>query len=526
MNTIQTLSLCTICMLMLVACQPSTVPESFIRTDRVHDIPIFKGPDVIMDDFRAGLVQAWEAEEPVRVVTGPTLGEGWQYGQGDPARGLMVGIQDRPAMDTLVTLPHRILKPNWPLWYERVIAAGPGDRLYVNADDGAQVFQDGQLLASEVGEFYEVLPSEGASTFTIRVLNNAVRGGLRDVRLVEKEAYQPFISQRMHWVDRNRILFEAMRVDSLSEEQKAATKALLAQPSTQTITVAQSLFEPTLEYPFLPDQALESSGKGRFGFTAWGDSQAGWDTFQLLVGDMATDSGIDFSIGLGDLVGYGSQEEQWLAFTASLQPLIKKHPVYLVAGNHDYDGYYNTLSPELYYQYTRKQRPDHAYFSWVHDGAFFLALDPNHSFPLGFDHAQVAWMQMQMESQEWKAANWRFVLIHQAPYAQGWPEYHGDEFIQELIDSLAVPKKIDFVLTGHNHDYERLTMDYGAQRTHFLILGGAGGGLEPEESSAFPEMDRIIKKHHYARFDVRPDTVSVSIWGVKEELLDEVLVTR
>lgn len=63
-------------------------------------------------------------------------------------------------------------------------------------------------------------------------------------------------------------------------------------------------------------------------------------------------------------------------------------------------------------------------------------------------------------------------------------------------------KRIDFVLAGHSHDYERLKKNYGSQQTHFFILGGAGGGLEPPESSAYPKMDTIIKAHYYARFEV------------------------
>ncbi len=131
-----------------------------------------------------------------------------------------------------------------------------------------------------------------------------------------------------------------------------------------------------------------------------------------------------------------------------------------------------------------------------------------------------------MASDAWREADWRFLMLHQPPYSQGWPGYQGDGFIRALVDTLAEDRRIDVVLSGHSHNYERLTRTYGGQQTHFFVLGGAGGGLEPPESSPLPEMDRVIKAHHVARFQVTPEQVDVTVLGVDGGVLDRISLTR
>ena len=476
-----------------------------------------------MDESRKAVLALWNDQLPASLEARPFIHNEWLYSPGVPAEGLVVTIQEMPSLDSVVTLPHRIVKPDWPMWYQRVISFEEGDWLYVNGDDGVQVFQQDQVLEPEIGDFFKLLIGADSALITIRVLNNAVAGGLRDVRLVSGDDFNTYRDTRSQRLAMKKVLYEAMRTPNLRRDQQERLVQMLESPSDETIEAARALFGTTLQLPYLPGLLVEPDAGEGFSFTAWGDSQGGWNTFQQLVAQMMTEPAA-FSIGLGDLVGHGAKEEQWLAFTAALQPMLNQQAVFLIPGNHDYDGYYNDLIPDLYDAYTRKNPGTESYFSWTYGGAFFMALDPNRTFPLGFDQQQLDWMFDQMNSDAWQEAHWRFLLMHQAPYAQGWPGYHGDAFIREMVDSLAAPYRIDFVLTGHNHDYEHLALDYGDQQTNFFIFGGAGGGLEPPENSSFPEMDTIIKAHHFARLHVSPSQVHVRVFGVDGDTLDSLVV--
>ena len=512
---------CIVSITLLSACADPDTSEIHQLIDEAHHHSFFAGSDIVMDVNRKTLLSKWHALKPISVLTGPPLTEGWQFGEGNPANGLQATASQRPAYSEVVSLPHRVLKPDWPLWYERDVGATDDNWIYVRADDGAQVFQNGRRLEPVRGEYFE-LANANTSMLTIRVLNNALRGGLRDVRLIEASNVETYQIAQKRRNQMARIMIDVFGQEALKADQMAALESLFDDANTRDVLASE--WGESISIPQLPIPWQNTNMKGEaFSFTAWGDSQGGWEVFQQLIDQMVAVPAA-FSIGLGDLVGYGAQEEQWLAYTAALQPLLAVSPVFSVPGNHDYDGYYNDLIPDLYREYTALDASSPTYFSWVHDGAFFLAMDPNRSFPLAFDQEQRDWALEKMASEEWREANWRFLLMHQAPYAQGWPGYHGDAFIKDFVDSLAEAKSIDFVLTGHNHDYERLTKTYGRQDTHFFIFGGAGGGLEPEESSAYPEMDKIIKEHHFAQFDVQASQVEVTIWGLAGEVLDRVLI--
>jgi hypothetical protein len=87
--------------------------------------------------------------------------------------------------------------------------------------------------------------------------------------------------------------------------------------------------------------------------------------------------------------------------------------------------------------------------------------------------------------------------------------------------------KIDLVIAGHTHDYERLSKDFSGNQVNFFIVGGAGGGMEPEgKMSEYPIMDRLIKKHHVALAEVTASEFAVRILGSNGELLDQLTLSK
>jgi hypothetical protein len=76
-------------------------------------------------------------------------------------------------------------------------------------------------------------------------------------------------------------------------------------------------------------------------------------------------------------------------------------------------------------------------------------------------------------------------------------------------------------VAGHTHDYERLTRDFSGNEVTFLVVGGAGGGLEPNgKSSEFPKMDMLIKTHHFGILKVKKERLDWEVYGVEGEVLD------
>ncbi|MCB0685828.1 MAG: metallophosphoesterase [Saprospiraceae bacterium] len=383
-------------------------------------------------------------------------------------------------------LPHRIMLPNQAIWYVAKVHPSLENYLHVDADDGAQVFLDGSQFTAINGYYYDLPSTSDTAVLAIRVLNNAVKGGLKKVNWIRKDSID------LIWNEQNDVL------EQLEE------------------LYLSNLYQSDV---FLPEEDFQVHDHASTKFTVWGDSQGGWAKFQALCNSMLYVPGLEFSIGLGDLTSDGVSMAQWFSFLTCLAPLIEKRVlVFPVAGNHDYDGYYDDLVPENYIRHIiRANRP--TYTNWTAGPAAFIALDPNGSFPLGIDKKQYDWAIEKMQSEFWQKAKWRFILLHQPPYAQGWPGYEGDQFIRTFIEDNAENYRIDFVLSGHCHDFEYLVKQYGTQRTNFLISGGGGGSLEPDENDNRINMDTIINIHHYLLFELDEKSAQVKMYDELNHLI-------
>ncbi|MBK8053588.1 MAG: hypothetical protein IPK35_10050 [Saprospiraceae bacterium] len=91
---------------------------------------------------------------------------------------------------------------------------------------------------------------------------------------------------------------------------------------------------------------------------------------------------------------------------------------------------------------------------------------------------------------------------------------------------MANPYQIDFVLSGHIHDYERLTKKYDDHTTTFVVSGGAGGGIEPKDSNPEPKMDRLIKQHHFGRMTLQKNKAMMYIYDINGDIIDQLTIQK
>jgi Calcineurin-like phosphoesterase len=499
-------------------------------------------------------IQKQLLRDEVKFAPDITLDSDWKFMLGLATETLDV-IQ-LPEPDSLIELPHRILAPNTAMWYSNTISFPTAGVLSIQADDGAQLWIDSQQAQRLKGDNFLVKASS-KSKVLIRVLNNAMSGGLRQVAYFKQPRYDSLIAMQT-----------ASTAKLLAQERsillKGSKRPLLIGPwltqtdSFYTIRMLSDKAMPiSLQWGLQSDKlAITESKTGKlvsfqinripapwfykicagttctsvyeikpeqsdFTFSVWGDSQSGWNNFSKLMYHLRESDDV-FTVGVGDLVGAGFQEVEWRTFAGLLSDFTADRPAYLIAGNHDYDGYYSDMKPYLYHQYAS---PDNkSWFAWAYSNCAFIAIDPNARFPIGFSQEQKTWFHQQLQSDKWKQATWRFVFIHQPPYSQGWAGYEGDTVVRNLLEPVIEKAGIDFVIAGHTHDYERLTKKYGEQSTQYIITGGGGGSLEPNESSVQPEMDTVIKTHHYLRFTISSTKVEWSVYDLKNQMIDKQVV--
>ena len=383
------------------------------------------------------------------------------------------GYQNQDGDIEKIKLPHRVLRPNTKLVYEAQIQAQAA-YLKISADDGARLFIDGKFVAQDPYGFHLIPDGKSKATIKVEVLNNAMFGGLNNIRIFDQKQYQTIVG--------------------LTEKSLA--------------------FRGT--FPHFEGEPGKINHIKRLAF--WGDSQGGWDTFYQIAARIQEEKP-DLYIGLGDLVSHGIESSEWYSLHTCLRQM--KAPGLLVVGNHDYDGYADELNPLNYKKYMGTDHQDPTYFSYYTDNAAFIALDPNRNFPLAIDADQYRWFLNEVSSDHWKKARWHFVLTHQPPYGQGWQGYHGEDYLADLVAKHAETTGIDFFLSGHVHDYERTTRKFGSQKTHFIVTGGGGGSLEPVANSDYPIMDVIHKKHHFVLLDLGENEARLVVKDLSGQIIDE-----
>jgi len=370
------------------------------------------------------------------------------------------------------------------LWYAADIDLPRHSALDVDADDGAQVFVGGRRLKHQRHRFFVPPEMTGRRRVVVRVLNNAVQGGLRSVSLVE-----------------------AKPADVAPADLRPSSNAV-----TRVESDAFRRSMPASERPCA--------------FTAWADSHSstGLGTFRRLVERMSRRSSA-FTVGVGDLVSDGSDPVLWPALLEALTPLSVRMPIVAIAGNHDYDGYYNDLRARQYERWF--DRTDRTWFAWSCGPARLVAVDLNREFPIGISAGteQRRWLEAETRSPAWTRARWRILLVHQPPWSRSWPGYEGDEATRSIIEPLARDRGWDAVISGHSHAYEHLVRQAGGRQMHILITGGAGGALEDQAAeSSSTSAERIAVRHHFLAVNATREKLVVEAEDLEGVVFDRVLL--
>jgi len=504
------------------------------------------------------------------------LDENWEFLRADSIPGIDRDLLGFPK-GQLIELPHRLSLPNHSIWY-RFQGDWESGFLHINGDDGVQLWENGQQVNRHgPGDFFPVSARSGGELI-IRVVNNAMAGGLRSVTWMSGEIFK---KNQTLIVSRRDSIFAARKfslledpelkkqLEGLEGEDKRkllsefpilmTEPAFLISPDGHHIIrwVSEKSGSMTVDFQDETQKILESidgvfsleikpgqnlkfrlsqenSRFGGFSFSAplpaekvklavWADSQGGWETFAKLV-KLINSHQPDLSIGIGDLVSDGSEELAYPRLLSHVSDL--SFPQLLIPGNHDYDGFYEDLNPQFLKKYIYG-KDSKTYGVQYFGPVGLISLDPNENFPVEIrgDSPQADWFHKTMLSEEWKASPWKIIMLHQPPYSQGWPGYHGEKSIRKLLDPYFHAGSIDLVISGHTHDYERLTLDFSGHPVTFLIVGGAGGGLEPEgQDSEFPVMDRIIKKNHFGMIQVDSVRLELKVFGVEGDKLDSLIL--
>ena len=155
----------------------------------------------------------------------------------------------------------------------------------------------------------------------------------------------------------------------------------------------------------------------------------------------------DFGLGLGDIVypkGESSNYDNHLF--KPFQKVFKNIPFYPVPGNHDWQ-----TDPEKNFEVEWNLPNNEHYYSFNYSNTLFIGLDSSNGGFYEYEQ-QVTWLKNTLKENEGEF-DWIVVYLHHGGRSCTYKRDY--EHVINLYDIFA-NNKVDLVLNGHAHTYERL----------------------------------------------------------------------
>jgi len=223
---------------------------------------------------------------------------------------------------------------------------------------------------------------------------------------------------------------------------------------------------------------------------------------------------VDFVVHTGDLVSSGDNYEQWgPQFFQPLKGFAETVPFYIAKGNHEGNkgNYEKLLIPE----------GENNNFSFDYGPLHYLCVD-NVSRGLN-SKEQLSLIAADASSSN---AKWKFVSYHVPSLNFGghWSAWGYPDALPTLAKA-----GIDFVLTGHSHQYERFwpvapPSDTDGSYVTYITSGGGGAPLYDVQKSLYHA--KAEKIYHFCLFEIKGDKLTMDTIDIEGNVIDHLEVTK
>ncbi len=221
-------------------------------------------------------------------------------------------------------------------------------------------------------------------------------------------------------------------------------------------------FGPSLTFSTAP------SGSEPFHFLVYGDTRTDHPMHREVVG-LIGDRAPDFYLNTGDIVEDGDDADMWQIFFDIEHTPMSRMVMWPVMGNHDHRT--NTLYDDLFH--VDSDSGTSRYYSFDYSNCHFVVLCSEDDFSPS--STQYQWIDNDMSAaRSDPAVEHIFAFYHRPSFSSGW---HGSEEmpLAEYLHPLFQKHGVEIVFNGHDHDYERSTVD----GILYIVTGGGGAPYPP-----------------------------------------------
>src|SRR5262245_3705846 len=246
---------------------------------------------------------------------------------------------------------------------------------------------------------------------------------------------------------------------------------------------------------------------------------------ELAVRDAMQKTPADFILHTGDMVyDTGAAEDFDGAIFAPYRDLMRALPLWPCLGNHDVQTNQGQPWRDAFVTPANNPANNENYYSYDAGDAHVLVLNSNGVLRPG--SAQYVFADQDLAT---STARWKFVVFHHTIYSSG--STHGSDLaLRSSLVPLFDKHKVDIVLMGHEHNYERTKplrnnqVVAPGQGTIYITTGGGGKDLYPLGTSSFTAHAESV--HHFVRVIVDGDTLLAQMIRVDGTIGDTITLVK
>ena len=243
-------------------------------------------------------------------------------------------------------------------------------------------------------------------------------------------------------------------------------------------------------------------GEVPFRFLVYGDSRSDHAAHGAIARALLGAPG-DFLINTGDMVLAGKDPEDWRAFFRIEGPLLRDHCVFACVGNHELSRG-DPAGEVAFLRYfsgadeNGERTRLYGSFRWSNTRFFLLnAMDT-------WTGDERDWLRNELDRAMYEPGLvHRIAVLHHGPFSSG-PHGANAALAGAGIIPLMAAGKIDLVLAGHDHVYER----GDGEGLKYIISGGAGAPVYEHRLSA-PQTMAFESVHHFVEAAIDGPSVKI-----------------
>ncbi len=213
----------------------------------------------------------------------------------------------------------------------------------------------------------------------------------------------------------------------------------------------------------------------------------------------------DVLVNTGDFVERGGNTADWEKLFDLEAEILRDHAVIAAIGNHEVAGDPTGATFLRYFGITDAAGgPPRLFGTQRLSNVRFFVLNGRHDWGTGEERQ---WLESELAKADGEEGlAWRIVVVHDGPWSVG-PHGPNQFFLEAKVPELLAAHKVDLVVSGHDHLYERGQ----AGTLKYLVSGGAGAPLYDVVRDLTTNR-KAAPAYHFIEVTTREDALSIAAW--------------